>query len=275
VTTYYEGRVQPHSPEVLSASKQKLLEMAQRDKERMMLEESRNNVEAYIYKIKNKLEDDAEAIEKVTTEAQREAVRKLAENAQEWMEDKGYAADFATMEDKFAELSTPFEKILSRIKESTERPAAIVALKKKLDEIEQLMTKWDEKMPHITAEEKEPVAAAINDVRKWIADKEDAQAAKNSHDDPAFTSAEVPLQTKAVETMVMKLSRKAKPKPVKNETKAENSTASNDGNTTVPENSTATGNEGGAETRHMANESTQSESEDVKSESPLEKEDEL
>jgi hypoxia up-regulated 1 len=238
VTTYFEGRVQPHSAEVLAASKQKLVEMAKRDKERMMLEESRNNVEAYIYKIKNKLEDDAEIIEKVTTQEQRDQVRKLAEDAQEWMDDKGYDADFATMEDKFAELSGPFEKILSRIRESTERPAAIKSLRKKLDETEQLLLKWDTTMPHITAEEKEPVSVALNDVRKWIADKEDAQAKKQPHEDPAFLSAEVPLQTKVVEGLVLKLSRKPKPKPVKNETSTVNATATE--NATAADNATAT-----------------------------------
>ena len=265
MTTYYEGRVQPHSADILASSKQKLLEMARRDKERMMLEESRNNVEAYIYKIKNKLEDDADAIEKVTTQEQRDSVRKLAEDAQEWMEEDGYSADFVTMEDKYAELSTPFEKILLRIKESTDRPAAIVALKKKLDEIEQLMTAWEAKMPHITADEKEPVAAAINDVRKWIADKEDAQAVKEPHDDPAFTSDEVPLQTKSIEALVLKLSRKPKPKPVKNETKAENATASADSNSTTSENATS----------ESSGEQSPSDESANATDAPAEKEDEL
>jgi hypoxia up-regulated 1 len=269
VTTYYEGRVQPHSSEILAASKQKLMEMAQRDKERMMLEESRNNVEAYIYKIKNKLEDDAEAIEKVTTQEQRDAIRKLAEDAQEWMEDDGYDADYATMQDKYAELSTPFEKILLRIKESTERPAAIVALKKKLDETEQLMAKWDEKMPHITAEEKEPVAAAINDVRKWIADKEDAQAQKQPHEDPVFTSEEVPLQTKSLEALVLKLSRKPKPKPVKNETKAENATSSADTSATAADDAASASSAESGESTEPSAESN------ATTQAPEEKEDEL
>lgn len=218
VATYYHGKVQPYSDSTLAASKQKLLEMAQRDKERMMLEESRNNVEAYIYKIKNKLEDDAEMIGKVTTQEQRDLVRKLAEDVQEWMEEEGYSADYPTMVDKFAELSTPFEKILLRVKESNDRPEAIVALKKKLDEIEQLILKWEESMPHITAEEKEPVSVAINDIRKWLADKEDAQSKKQPHEDAAFLSSEVPVQIKPVEALVVKLGRKPKPKPVKNET---------------------------------------------------------
>lgn len=273
VATYYEGRVQPHSPEIHAASKQKLLEMAQRDKERMMLEEARNNVEAYIYKIKNKLEDDSEAIGAVTTEEQRDAVRKLAEDAQEWMEDEGYAADYATVVDKYAEISTPFEKILLRVKESVDRPAAIAALKKKLDEVEQLMVQWTEKMPHITAEDKEPVVKAISDVRKWIEDKEEAQAKKSSSDDPVFLSDDVPEQMKPIEALVVKLSRKPKPKPVKNETKSDDDSSTTNDNATK-----ASDSETGKESANASNDETDEKPSGSTSEStdaPVSKEDEL
>merc|ERR1712125_14104 len=77
VKSYYEGRVQPYSTEIMTESKAKMDELARKDKERQMLEEARNKVESYIYKIKNKLVDDEENIGKVTTESQREEVSKL------------------------------------------------------------------------------------------------------------------------------------------------------------------------------------------------------
>ena len=43
----------------------------------MMLEESKNKVESYIYKIKNKLVDDEETMEKFATKKQRDEIRKL------------------------------------------------------------------------------------------------------------------------------------------------------------------------------------------------------
>ena len=225
VKAYHEGKVRPHSPELLEASKNKLLDMATRDKERMMLEESKNRVESYIYRIKNKLEDDEEVISKVTTKQQREEVRKLAVDAEEWLYDAGYDADFATMEDKYAELSTPFEKIMLRVSETTDRPEAVKALQKKLTEIEQLMAKWEQDRPQVTEEERTGVLDRIEGVRKWISDKEEEQKKKKPHEDPAFVSADVPSQTAEIEKTVLRLSRKPKPKPPKkNETKAENAT---------------------------------------------------
>merc|ERR1712087_875566 len=72
VESYYVGKVQPYSESTLKESQEKLLDLAIKDKERIMLEESRNKVESYIYFIKNKMSDDEEEIAKVTTEEQRE-----------------------------------------------------------------------------------------------------------------------------------------------------------------------------------------------------------
>ena len=212
--------------------------MAAKDKERMMLEESKNKVESYIYRIKNKLVDEEEEIDKVSTKKQREEVRKLAEAAEEWLYEDGYDADLATMEDKYAELSVPFEKILLRISESTERPKVIESVRKKLTEIEELMEKWVEAKPQVTEEERTQVLDKVKEAGKWIDDQEKAQSKKKAHDDPAFLSDEVPLQLKPLEALVVRLNRKPKPKPEKkkedkNETStdAANATATDDSGT--------------------------------------------
>lgn len=217
--------------------------MALRDKERMMLEESRNKVESYIYRIKNKLDDDAENIGKVTTEEQRESMRKLAVDAEEWLYDDGYAADLATMEDKYAELSVPFESIQLRVSEMAARPAAMEALKKKLTDIEHLMVKWAEDRPQVTEEERVSVLEKVEEVRKWILDMEDAQSKKQPHEDPAFLSEDVPKQTSSIEALVLKLSKRPKPKPPKPE-KNETESATNETETGGGESSSAEGETG-------------------------------
>merc|ERR1712232_262437 len=232
VESYYEGRVQPYSAEIMTESKAKMDELARKDKERQMLEETRNKVESYIYKIKNTLVDDEENIGKVTTEAQREEVTKLSSDAEEWLYEDGYNADLATMMDKYAEISEPMEKILYRLSEMTARPAALNALKEKLDKIEKLMTKWETTHPHITEEERTNVLSKVETVKEWMAQKEEEQSKIAGSDDPTFTSEECPEQTKSIEAMISRLSRKPKPekkqsnetKGDSNETKAENQT---------------------------------------------------
>lgn len=218
VSSYHVGSVQPYNHVIMAESKAKLNELARLDKERMMFEEVRNNYEAYIYTIKNKLVDMEEDINAVTSAEQRELVSKAADAAEEWMYDEGYNADFQTYSAKYEELKAPFEKILFRVKEVTARAEAIADLTKKLEKVEALMTKWETTMPQVTEDERSEVLTGITKVREWIKEKVDAQAAADPTSDPVFTSDEVPLQTLSLQSTVSRLSKKPKPVPKKEET---------------------------------------------------------
>jgi hypoxia up-regulated 1 len=213
VQTYYVGPIQPHSPELLAESQAKLYELAQRDKERMMLEEAKNKVESYIYKIKNKLSDDEEMIAKFSTDAERTAVQGLANAAEDWLYDDGSTADRSTMEAKFDELYVPFEKILVRIDESTARPKALDAMNKKLTDVENLVVQWETTKPQITTDERQSVLTKVDTVRKWIEEKELAQSKQTLYDDPTYLSGEIMEQFPPLEALVVRLGRKPKPKP--------------------------------------------------------------
>ena len=228
VLSYHTGPIQPYSAVVKAESAEKMAELDRKDKERVLLEEARNKVESYIYHIKNKLADDEENIGKISTEEQREAIRKAAEDAEEWMYDDGYGADLATMEDKYAELSGPAEKIFNRVSEMTARPAAIKSLEERLAKMVKLMTTWETSKEQVTAEERQEVLDKVEEVKAWIQEKTEAQAKADPTEDPVFSSEEVPKQTKPLEKLINKLSRKPKPKPEPkktNETKAEGENA--------------------------------------------------
>ena len=81
------------------------------DNERIALEESRNEFEAYTYHIKNKIIDDEEVISAVSIEEQRTALLALVNGVEEWMYEDGYDTDRAIFEEKVVELSDPAEKI--------------------------------------------------------------------------------------------------------------------------------------------------------------------
>ena len=130
----------------MAESQAKLQQFAQADKDRMMLEEYKNKYESYIYYIRNKLIDHEDEIAKVTSEEQREALRKSAEDAEEWMFDEGFNADLKTYDEKYLELSTPAEKVFFRMAELTARPKAVDALSAKLTKIEELIKKWETTM---------------------------------------------------------------------------------------------------------------------------------
>lgn len=186
----------------------------------MMLEEARNKLESYIYRIKNKLVDDEESIAKVSTEEQRETISQAASSAEDWMYDEGYDADLATMTAKYDELAGPAEKIFFRVSEMTARPEAVRELQKKLLKVKGLMTKWETTKPQVTAEERADVLARVSEAEDWLTEKVAAQDANDVTADPVFTSEEVPLQVKVLEKLVGKLNKKPKPQPKKEEKKS-------------------------------------------------------
>ena len=228
MTTQHKGKVQPLSPDLVEASRAKLGALAEKDKLRILREESRNKLESYIYKIKNTIQD-VEGMKDVSTEEQLQECMDLALAAQEWMDDDGYGADIETMEQKYLTLSEPFERILFRYKEKEARPAAVTALQKQLADIEKLMENWATSKPQVTEDERSEVLEEVEVVKKWLTEKETEQAAKGPHEEPTFASTDVPKMIRTAEKKVLQLSKKPKPKPPKkekNDTKAENETSS-------------------------------------------------
>ena len=60
----------------------------------------------------------------------------------------------------------------------------------------------------------EKISKRREDVKKWIDEKETEQSERESYEDPAFTSEEVPLQAKSIERLVSKLSKKPSSSPI-------------------------------------------------------------
>mmetsp|Transcript_116878 Transcript_116878/g.337737 ORF Transcript_116878/g.337737 Transcript_116878/m.337737 type:complete len:906 (-) Transcript_116878:181-2898(-) len=236
VSKYYVSKVTPLSEEIFEESKAKIEELNRKDRERIELEAAKNKVESYCYLIKNRLMDEEEKVNKVSTEEQREEISKLAADTTDWLDFDAYDADLETMQAKYKALSEPAEKIWFRMKELTARPEAIAALNDKITKAEDILKKWESSMPHITEEERGDVQTKIDDVKKWIQEKVEAQDGTADHEDPVFSSAEVPEQSKSFERLIGKLSKKPKPKPEKkeeekkndNETKAEGEDASDE-----------------------------------------------
>merc|ERR1711957_35260 len=120
VDTYHVGRIQPYNVDTLTESRDKLAAFDARDAERIRFEAVKNKYESFIYYINNKLIDQEEAVEAVSTEEQREALRQSSKDAEDWMYDEGYDADLVTYEEKYVELSEPAEKIFFRMTENVD-----------------------------------------------------------------------------------------------------------------------------------------------------------
>jgi len=225
IKAYHVGRIQPYSEDISTESVSKLKELAAKDQALKDLEETKNKLESYIYYIKNKLSDNEEEVAKVSTEEQRTALYELASSTEDWLYEDGYDADLETFQKKYEELYQPADgEIFFRMAEATARPQAILSLQTKLTKVKELMTKWKETMPQITEDEISDVLGKAAKIEEWITEMEEKQAQLAPHEMPAYNSTEVPLQTKSLNSLIAKLSKKPKPRPKKvpkNETKEE------------------------------------------------------
>ncbi|GMI02012.1 hypothetical protein TrST_g6123 [Triparma strigata] len=222
IDEYYTSKIAPYSKTIMKESIDKLAELAAQDKIRHDLEEAKNALESKVYSIKNYVTEHEEELDQISTAEQREELVALASSTEEWLYDDGYDAEKEAFVSKLAELEAPAEAMFFRLAELTKRPAAVQKCKERLEKMRALMTKWETTMEQVTEEERADVFEKIEKIEKWLEQKLDEQSKLEKWDQPAFKSSEVAPQSKSLELLVTRLSKKPKPKvEKKNETETE------------------------------------------------------
>lgn len=204
------------------------------DNARKAKEAALNDLEAYIYKVKNKISDEEEQLVIVSTEEQRQQVVDLANAAEEWIYDDGRYADVIVYSEKHKELKKLAEAIFHRHSELVDRPAAVTKAQSVLAEIRLKAASWPEKMPHITAKEIDSLLDAVIKAELWLEAKQEAQLGRTAFEDPVFDSSDVPAQLKPVGVLFDRLSRKPKPPPEKVKSAGNGTNSSNSSNASEP-----------------------------------------
>jgi len=223
---------------MIATARSRLLELQAIDENRKAKAAALNDLEAYIYKIKNRLLDDETVLSAISTAEQRQAVIDTANAAEEWLYDDGRDATVSQYQAKMKEISDPANAIFLRFTELEKRDAAVKKVKASLQDIKTTVNNnWTaESKPQITEEEKASLLSAVAKVDAWIEEKAELQLAQSPYDKPVFLSSEVLSQLKPVMLIYDKLVKKPKPAPVVIE-KEKNATAaaaagSNDTSTT-------------------------------------------
>lgn len=209
------------------------------DETRKAREAALNDLEGYIYSVKNKISDNEDGLKKVSTDEQRNEVLELASAAEDWLYDEGRTADLAAYKAKHSELRLKAEAIFSRYSELSDRPAAVSKARKQLGEVRKKVDAWGEALPHVTEGEKEKLLEAVGKVESWLLEKEGLQAQRSAFEDAVFESADVPLQLKTVSLQFEKLMKKPKPPVEKEKVSPVNSKDSKNNSTSSASNSTA------------------------------------
>jgi Cft2 family RNA processing exonuclease len=132
---------------------------------------------------------------------------------QDWLYGEGRGQDISTYQARQKTIRTAAEAIFKRSREVTLRADAVAKAQKLLKTVNGKVSTWADKLPHITAEEREKVLAAATKAADWLEEKLTLQLEKTPFETPAFESSEVTAQFKVLNTLFEKTAAKPKPAP--------------------------------------------------------------
>lgn len=192
----------------LKTSKSKVKVYDDIDKARIRRETALNKLETFVIDAQEKLKQKEYA--KCANAAEKEEILKSCAELSEWMYDEGSDADAVTYEKKLDELERLTNAVFSRHWEHRERPDALKALKKLLEEAEKFLTSAQnltkEANPDkdvFTAVEIQTLEKAIRETQKWR-EEEIAEQKKMAHNE------DVRLTVKSITDKMALLDREVK-----------------------------------------------------------------
>jgi len=184
--------------------------------------DARNELESYIYDMRDKIVSESE-LANYCTEAEKSSFSTLLESCENWLYEDGFDATKSVYVKKLAELKKSGSPIESRSYEAKNRPNAMSMLQKTLEKY----TSWlntssgDENYAHITEEERVKCQKMCDDTTSWMYDMLDKQGGHAANIDPIVTVAQIYAKNKEVADTVSPIMHKPKPKPKVEEKKQE------------------------------------------------------
>uniref|UniRef100_A0A0E0CQI7 Helicase C-terminal domain-containing protein n=1 Tax=Oryza meridionalis TaxID=40149 RepID=A0A0E0CQI7_9ORYZ len=200
------------SKELYSEAKTRLEALDKKDAERRRTAELKNNLESYIYSMKEKLEENTEILT-VSTEQERESFAEKLNEVQDWLYMDGEDAQANEFKERLDQLKAIGDPILFRLSELKARPAACENARLYLAELQKIVKNWDSNKPWLPKKRVDEVVSEAEKVKTWLEEKEAIQKSTPVYSPPAFTSEEVYEKVLDLQDKVSSVNRIPKPKP--------------------------------------------------------------
>merc|ERR1719309_1353983 len=130
----------PLEGELFDASKTKLEQLDQLDKDRAEHETALNELQSFVFDVQDKLYQ--EEYEKASTDEEREKIRDMCSTTSDWLdEEAGPSTPTTDFKEKLKVLKELTSALFARVREHTERPEALEALDKTLNSSKSFLEK--------------------------------------------------------------------------------------------------------------------------------------
>jgi len=224
-----EGTVLAMSAEDKKKSMKVLEALQQADDERRARDSLKNTLESYVFSTRSKIREHEEDLEKVSTDEEREKIMEDLEGIEDWLyedgEEGGANAPIDAYKEKRKKMDERVNALFFRHAELEERPKAVETARIILEAAKYKATGWITERTQISEDDRSKVMKMIEDIGKWLDEKEKKQENVETTDTPAFTSSDVKTQIRPLQRLMGRMLAKKVPEPVdpnkKNETEAE------------------------------------------------------
>lgn len=182
-------------------------------------DEKRNDLEAYIFSVRDKITESGEWGEFIVP-ADREPFSSELMKAEDWLYDNPEATKVMFI-DKLEELKQRGDLIQWRHKESTMRAEWITAVAGTIKNYKNVAENPGDKYGHIAAEKLAKIIAACNEMEQWLNDTKAKQESLPKYEKPVLICADMEKKNHELANMADQILREPKPAPPKEPKKEE------------------------------------------------------
>ncbi|XP_029375286.1 heat shock 70 kDa protein 4a isoform X4 [Echeneis naucrates] len=212
--------------------------MIMQDKLEKERNDAKNNVEEYVYDMRDKLHG---VLEKFVNEAERDAFSLKLEDTENWLYEDGEDQQKQVYIDKLAELKKIGQPVQLRFLEAEERPKAFDDLGRQIQMYMKIIEAFkakDELYNHLDELEVTRVDKQVNDAMVWMNSKMNQQNSQDLTLDPVVKVDEIKAKTKELYSACNPVVSKPKPKvePPKEEKTENGPVNGQEGTETQPSN---------------------------------------
>uniref|UniRef100_A0A3Q3FM74 Heat shock protein 4a n=1 Tax=Kryptolebias marmoratus TaxID=37003 RepID=A0A3Q3FM74_KRYMA len=186
--------------------------MIMQDKLEKERNDAKNNVEEYVYDMRDKLHG---VLEKFVNEADRELFSLKLEDTENWLYEDGEDQQKQVYIDKLVELKKIGQPIQDRFMEAEERPKAFEELGRQIQKYMKIIEAYkakDEQYDHLEELEVVRIEKQINEAMAWMNSKMNQQNSQDLTLDPVVKVGEIQAKTKELYSSCNPVVSKPKPK---------------------------------------------------------------
>ncbi|KAL6539160.1 hypothetical protein OROGR_011809 [Orobanche gracilis] len=192
----------------LEKSVEKEFEMALQDRVMEETKDKKNAVEAYVYEMRNKLNDQYHDF---VTGSEKEQLISTLQEVEDWLYEDGEDETKGVYTAKLEDLKKQGDPIEARYKEHVERGSVIDQFIYCINSYREAAMSTDPKFEHIDLEDKQKVLNECAEVEAWLREKRQHQDTLPKHATPALLSADVRKKAEVLDRFCRPIMMKPKP----------------------------------------------------------------